>query len=80
MSLRDNELDVLANYLGHDIRIHRQFYRLPDAAVQVAKISKVLFALEGKKGNPYTLMNAKSLEDLQLDPEEGKMSVFLWQL
>ena len=73
MSLRENELDVLAKYLGHDIRIHREYYRLPDAAVQVAKISKVLIALEGKNGDPVQLMNAKNLHDLHMDPEEGRV-------
>ena len=29
VSLKDNELDVLAGYMGHDIRIHREYYRLP---------------------------------------------------
>ena len=76
MSLRDNELDVLANYMGHDIRVHRQFYRLPDASIQVAKISKVLFALEGRKGDPFKTINAKSMEDLNLDPEEGTIHLY----
>ncbi|KAK0146646.1 hypothetical protein N1851_014043 [Merluccius polli] len=39
-------MDQLANFLGHDIRIHREFYRLPDKTLQLAKISKVLLALE----------------------------------
>ncbi|XP_072181509.1 uncharacterized protein [Diadema setosum] len=71
MSLRDHEMDALANFMGHDIRIHREYYRLPDAAVQVAKISKILFAMEGKAGNPVQLMGtAGSLDDLQLDRDE----------
>ena len=30
MNLKENEFDVLANFLGHDIRTHREYYRLPD--------------------------------------------------
>ncbi|XP_016101602.1 uncharacterized protein [Sinocyclocheilus grahami] len=44
LSLKDNELDQLANFLGHDIRVHRNYYRLPDATIEIAKISKLLLA------------------------------------
>lgn len=46
LNLTDTEMDQLANFLGHDIRIHREFYRLPEKTLQSAKISKVLMALE----------------------------------
>ncbi|ESO91856.1 hypothetical protein LOTGIDRAFT_163215 [Lottia gigantea] len=29
LSLKENEMDALAGFLGHDIRVHREFYRLP---------------------------------------------------
>ena len=34
-------MDVLADYMGHDLHIHRQFYRLPNATHQVAENFKV---------------------------------------
>lgn len=46
LNLTNTELDQLADFLGHDIRVHRQFYRLPEGTLQLAKISKVLMALE----------------------------------
>lgn len=36
LNLKDNEPDVLATFLGHDIRIHREFYRLPQDTIQVS--------------------------------------------
>lgn len=45
-NLQDNELDILAQFMGHDIRIHREHYRLPSATMQVAKVSQYLLALE----------------------------------
>lgn len=45
-NMKDNELDVLAQYMGHDIRIHREHYRLPSATVQVAKVAKFLISME----------------------------------
>jgi len=29
LSLREHELDALGKFLGHDIRIHTQIYRMP---------------------------------------------------
>ena len=69
MNLQDNELDILANFLGHDVRTHRQYYRLPESTIQVAKVSKVLLKIE--RGELKGLAG-KSLEDVQLDPSEGK--------
>lgn len=30
MNMKENELDILANFVGHDIRVHREFYSMPD--------------------------------------------------
>lgn len=62
LNLKNNEMDQLADFLGHDIRVHRDYYRLPDATVQVAKIFKILLALE--KGTVADLQG-KSLDEIQ---------------
>ncbi|CAM4568673.1 unnamed protein product [Leuciscus chuanchicus] len=66
LNLKDNELDQLANFLGLDIRVHRDYYRLPNATVDIAKMSKLLFAME--KG---TLANfqGKSLDEIEIEDE-----------
>lgn len=71
MSLSENELDILSNYLGHDIRVHRAFYRLPDPTLQVAKLSKLLLAMEGNAGQPATALRCKTLDDIQIHIDEG---------
>ncbi|XP_060596084.1 neprilysin-like, partial [Ruditapes philippinarum] len=38
LNLKENELDVLAGFLGHDVRIHREFYRLPEDTTQVGAL------------------------------------------
>ncbi|XP_023821816.1 uncharacterized protein LOC110013576 isoform X1 [Oryzias latipes] len=67
LNLKDNEMDDLADFLGHDIRVHRQYYRLPEGTLQMAKISKVLLALE--QGN-LSDFKGKNLDEIQIDPEE----------
>ncbi|XP_071495960.1 uncharacterized protein [Diadema antillarum] len=46
LCLKDNELDVLATFMGHNIQVHREFYRLPENTLQVAKIAKILLLME----------------------------------
>ncbi|XP_043982140.1 uncharacterized protein LOC122836583 isoform X1 [Gambusia affinis] len=68
LNLSNTELDQLANFLGHDIRVHRQFYRLPEGTLQLAKISKVLMALDQGRLAEF---KGKSLDDIAIDPEES---------
>jgi len=39
LNLKENEFDALAGFLGHDIRVHQEFYRLPQDTVQVSVLS-----------------------------------------
>ena len=64
LNFKKNELDILANFMGHDINVHREFYRLPENVLQVAKVSKLLLALE--KGDPIT---ASSLDHVTVGPD-----------
>lgn len=66
LNLQENELDVLAQFLGHDIRVHREFYRLPEATVQVAKVSKLLLMMES--GIPPE--RGTRIEDISLNENE----------
>ncbi|XP_062421876.1 uncharacterized protein LOC119228025 isoform X2 [Pungitius pungitius] len=66
LNLKNNELDQVADFLGHDIRVHRDFYRLPVPTTQLAKISKLLLSME--KGNLST-MQGKSLDEIEVEDE-----------
>jgi len=49
VSLKENELDSLATFMGHDLRVHTQFYRLPLDVMQITRISKLFLAAEKGK-------------------------------
>ncbi|XP_059367604.1 uncharacterized protein LOC132106026 isoform X2 [Carassius carassius] len=66
LSLKDNELDQLANFLGLNIQVHRDYYRLPDATIEIAKISKLLLAME--KGN-LARFQGKTLNEIEIEDE-----------
>lgn len=65
MNLKENELDQLAKFMGHDIRVHREYYRLTENTLQLAKISKLLMAVElGTE-----VYKGKSLDEIDLGIE-----------
>lgn len=67
MNLQENELDVLATFLGHDIRVHRKYYRLADETIQVAKVAKLLMNMEkGGQG----LLPGQTLDSLDIEGQE----------
>ncbi|XP_034077685.1 uncharacterized protein LOC117549722 isoform X1 [Gymnodraco acuticeps] len=67
LNLKTTELDQLADFLGHNIEVHRKHYRLPEGTLQLAKISKVLLALEQGRIGEYKGMN---LDEIHIDVNE----------
>ena len=45
---RHRRLEWLARHLGHDIRVHRDFYRLNESTIEIAKVSKLLLTVDKK--------------------------------
>ncbi|MED6234406.1 hypothetical protein ATANTOWER_028966 [Ataeniobius toweri] len=64
LNLKTTELDQLADFLGHNVAVHRKHYRLPEGTLQLAKISKVLLAMEQGRLGEY---KGKSLDEIHLD-------------
>lgn len=67
VNLKDNELDILASFMGHDVRVHREYYRIPQEAAQVAKVTKLLLSLEAGQIQEHA---GKSLADIDVNLEE----------
>ncbi|XP_051551576.1 uncharacterized protein LOC127439363 [Myxocyprinus asiaticus] len=64
LNLKKHELDQVADFLGHDIRVHREYCRLPEGTTQLAKIFKLLLAME--KGS-LTNLQGKTLEENEIE-------------
>nr|XP_043873422.1 uncharacterized protein LOC122762290 isoform X7 [Solea senegalensis] len=82
LNLKTTELDQLADFLGHNIAVHRKHYRLPEGTLQLAKISKVLLAMEQGRLGEY---KGKSLDEIQVDVNDCPQSqlsnsIILYQL
>ena len=63
-NLSDVELEELARHMGHELRVHRQFYRLQEDVIEMAKISKLLLVVEMGKAHSFSGM---SIDDIRLE-------------
>lgn len=73
LNLTENELTILADYMGHNIEIHRSFYRLPNEAIHLAKVSQLLFALDNGVIYKYKgkSLDAINIEEIDSVAEDG---------
>ena len=46
LALKDHQLETLADIMGHDLRVHREYYQLPDTVQRVTKLSQLFLSLE----------------------------------
>jgi hypothetical protein len=61
LNLEKNDLEIMAGFLGHDIRIHHSFYRLPSDTLQIARMGTLLTAFDNGDISKYS---GKSLDEI----------------
>lgn len=64
VDMTNSELDWLANHLGHNIDVHRDFYRLQESTLELAKVSKLLIAVDEGKASKLA---GKKLDEIELN-------------
>lgn len=64
ISLSRQDLEQLADFMGHTADIHKTYYRLPSDVYQMAKVSKLLLLNEKGEASKY---RGKNLDDIALD-------------
>jgi hypothetical protein len=64
MGLSEQELQEVARYMRHELAVHRKFGRLQDDVIELAKVSKLLLAVEDRVAHTFA---SKSLDDVDLD-------------
>ncbi|KAK3918526.1 Putative auxin response factor 20 [Frankliniella fusca] len=67
LHLAEDDVDILASFMGHDTRTHREFYRNPDEALQLARASEFFTLLD--RGE-LTMDQGKYLTDITVSPDE----------
>jgi hypothetical protein len=64
LPLKEHEIGWLAKHLGYDIRTHREYYRLHDSTIELAKVSKLLLAMDNGKA---ASLKGKTLDEINID-------------
>ena len=72
VDLQENELGWLAKHMGHDINVHRQYYRLHESTLELAKVSKLLLAVDEGKASQFS---GKKLDEITV---EGLQAADSW--
>lgn len=72
LNLSETSQDILATFQGHNIRVHREFYRLPESALQVAKVSKLLHSINNGTIEKYRGMDFDAINF----PDQGILVFF----
>jgi hypothetical protein len=67
LNLSRHDLETMAEFMGHDIDIHRSFYRLPQETIQVVKMGRLLSAFDNGTIAQY---RGKTLDEITV--ESGK--------
>nr|CAI5844990.1 unnamed protein product [Callosobruchus analis] len=63
MNVNETEIEQFSNFIGHTKKTHEKYYRLPHDIFQIAKVSKILIAINKGKGAQY---KGKSLDEIEL--------------
>ncbi|KAL1448043.1 hypothetical protein WDU94_009847 [Cyamophila willieti] len=71
LNLKENELDFIARHLGHDILVHRKFYRLQDDAVELAKVAKLLLMIDQGRIHEFV---GQTLDNLTVHDDDNVLS------
>ena len=62
--LNEGELEWLARHLGHDVSIHREYYRLQESTLELSKVSRLLMAVDAGNSSRWV---GKKLSDIDID-------------
>ena len=74
IDLQPSELEWLASHMGHDISVHREYYRLHDSTLELSKVSRLLLAIDEGSASKW---KGKKLSEIQLDGKSNVISVAL---
>ena len=61
--MTQGELKWLANHMGHDVNIHENVYRLHDSTIELAKVSRLLMAVDSGRMQEFS---GKTMDQIQL--------------
>lgn len=64
IDLDDNGMRWLADHLGHNLDVHREFYRLKESTAELSKVSRLLLSIDEGKIKKFS---GKKLSEIEID-------------
>jgi hypothetical protein len=68
LNLTNIELDQLSVFMGNEVRVHREYYSLPESTIQLVNIFKILIASE--KGKLHQFKGNGNLDEFSIAMDE----------
>lgn len=63
VDMDENEMGWLAKHLGHDLHIHKEFYRMQESTLEMAVVGNLLVAIDEGRAHKF---KGKNLRDISL--------------
>ena len=51
--MNESEMRWLANHKGHDIHVHKEYYRLPQTTIEMAVVGNLLMAVDEGRAHQF---------------------------
>lgn len=64
VDMNETEMGWLAKHLGHDLQIHKDFYRMQDSTLEMAVVGNLLMAIDEGRAHNF---KGRNLRDITLD-------------
>jgi len=74
ISLDDNGLRWLADHMGHNLDVHREYYRLRESTIELSKVSRLLMTIDEGKVQNYA---GKKLSEISIEGWSCDLSNFI---
>ncbi|CAB3990271.1 Hypothetical predicted protein [Paramuricea clavata] len=72
VDMNESEMGWLANHMGHNIHVHKEFYRLPQTTIEMAIVGNLLMAVDEGRAHLFKGKNPRQLHlsDFDTAPQE----------
>lgn len=61
VDMNESEMGWLANHLGHDIHVRKEFYRLPQTTLELAVVGNLLLAVDEGRAHQFKGKNPRDI-------------------
>ena len=64
VDMNQSEMEWLAQHMGHDVQVHKDYYRLPQTTLELAVVGNLLMAIDEGRAHQF---KGRNLRDISLE-------------